>query len=49
MAFLFSKIIELTVPRVSNFGICLLMKGSEGSAYRISPKGEAVRSPKSIK
>ena len=47
--FLFSKIIELIVPRVSSFGIRLLMKGSEGSAYRISPKGEAVRSPKSIK
>ena len=47
--FLFSKIIELTVPRISNFGIRLLMKGSEGSAYRISPKVEAVRLPKSIK
>ena len=46
--FLFSKIIELIVPRVSNFGIHLLMKGSEGSAYIISPKGEAARLPKLI-
>ena len=46
---LFTRIIELTVPRVSNFGIHLLKKGSEGSAYRISPKGEAVRLPTLIK
>ena len=47
--FLFTRIIILNAPRVSSFDICLLKKGSEGSAYRVSPKGEAVRLPKLIK
>ena len=46
--FLFTRIIILNTPHVSSSNICLLKKGLEGSAYRISPKGEAVRSPKSI-
>ena len=47
--FLFTRKIILNAPRVSSFDVCLLKKGSEGSAYRISPKGEAVRLPKLIK
>ena len=39
----------LNAPRISSFDVCLLKKGSEGSTYRISPKGEAVRLPKLIK
>ena len=46
--FLFTRKIILNAPRVSSFDICLLKKGSEGPAYIISPKGEAVRLPKSI-
>ena len=46
--FLFTRKIILNAPRVSSFDICLLKKGSEGLAYRISRKGEAVRLPKSI-
>ena len=46
--FLFTRKIILNAPRVSGFDICLLKKGSEGLAYRISRKGEAVRLPKSI-
>ena len=47
--FLFARKIMLNAPRVSSFDVCLLKKGSEGSAYRISPKGETVRLPKLIK
>ena len=47
--FLFTRKIILNAPCVSSFDVCLLKKGSEGPAYRISPKGEAVRSSKSIK
>ena len=36
--FLFSSIIEFTVPRTPSFSIHLLKKGSEGSSYRISFK-----------
>ena len=46
MVFLFTRKIILNAPRFSGFDIGLLKKGSEGPAYRISPKGEAVRSPK---
>ena len=46
--FLFTRKIILNAPRVSGFDICLLKNGSEGLAYRISRKGEAVRLPKSI-
>ena len=47
-AFLFTRKITLNAPRVSSFNVCLLKKDSEGFAYRISPKGEAVRLPKLI-
>ena len=47
--FLFTRKIILNAPRVSGFDICLLKKGSEGPAYRISPKGEAIRLLKLIK
>ena len=46
--FLFTRKITLNAPRVSSFDVYLLKKDSEGSAYRISPKGEAVRLPKLI-
>ena len=46
--FLFTRKIILNAPRVSSFDIYLLKKGLEGSAYRFSPKGEAVRLPKLI-
>ena len=48
MVLLFTRKIILNAPCVSGFDICLLKKGSEGSTYRISPKGEAVRLPKLI-
>ena len=38
MAFLFTSVIEFTVPRIPSFSIRLLEKGSEGSACRISFK-----------
>ena len=47
--FLFTRIIILNAPVSPASNIYLLKKGSKGSAYRISPKGEAVRSPKPIK
>ena len=47
--FLFTRKIMLNAPRVSSLDVCLLKKGLEGSAYRVSPKGEAVRLPKLIK
>ena len=47
--FLFARKIMLNASRVSSLDVCLLKKGSEGSAYKISPKGEAVRLPKLIK
>ena len=46
--FLFTRKITLNAPRVSSFDVCLLKKGLEGPAYRISPKGEAIRLPKLI-
>ena len=46
---LFTRKIMLNAPRVSSFDVCLLRKDSKGSAYRISPKGEAIRLPKLIK
>ena len=46
---LFTRKIILNTPRVSSFDTCLRKKGLEGFAYRISPMGEAVRLPKSIK
>jgi len=48
MVFLFTSIIEFTVPRAPSFCICLLEKGSEGSAYRISFKEKLLGRLKSI-
>ena len=49
MEFLFTRKTMLNAPRVSGFNVCLLKKGLEGSGYKVSPKGEAVRLPKLIK
>ena len=46
--FLFTSIIELTVPRTPSFCIRLLEKGSEGSACRISFKEKLSGRLKSI-
>ena len=46
--FLFTSIIEFTVPRTPIFSIRLLKKGSEGSSYRISFKEKLLGHLKTI-